>query len=53
MYLNNSAIEYDKEDLEIKNLYGGTVKKYSFHTDNIEIKNGGIYSNDSKVRDLQ
>ena len=50
MYLNNPAVEYDKENLELKNLYGGTVKKYSFHADKIEIKDGGIYSNDSKVR---
>lgn len=50
MYLNNPAIEYDKDELQIKNIYGGTVKKYSFRADKIEIKDGSIYSNDSKVR---
>ena len=50
LYLNNSAVEYDKEELLLKNLYGGTVKKHSFHADKIEIKDGAIYSNDKKVR---
>lgn len=50
LYLNGSAIEYDKEELRMKNIYGGTVKRYSFKTDKIEIRDGAIYANDSKVR---
>ena len=50
LYLNNAALEYDKDHLHIKNLYGSSVRKYSFHTDKIEIKDGSIYSNDNKVR---
>jgi len=50
LYLNNAALEYDKDELHIKNLYGSSVRKYSFNTDKIEIKDGAIYSNDSKVR---
>ncbi len=50
LYLNNPAVEYDKDELRIKNLYGGTVKKYSFHADKVEVKDGTLYSNESKIR---
>lgn len=49
-YLNNPALEYDKDELRIKNLYGGTVKKYSFHIDKIEVREGAMYANDNKIR---
>lgn len=50
LYLNNAALEYDKDELHIKNLYGSSVRKYSFHADKIEMKDGAIYSNNSRVR---
>ena len=50
LYLNGAALVYDKEELELKNLYGVTMKRYNFHTDRVEIRDGAIYVNDSKVR---
>jgi hypothetical protein len=50
LYLNSAAIEYDKDELLLKNLYGGVVKRYSFQTDRIELKDGAIYAKGSKVR---
>lgn len=50
LYLNGSAIEYDSAEIQLKNLYGGVVKRYSFETDKIEMRAGAIYANDSKIR---
>src|SRR4051812_33555327 len=30
LYLNSAAVVYDKEELELKNLYGMTMKRYNF-----------------------
>ena len=50
LYLNNAAIEYDDQEILLKNLYGGTVRAYSFLSDKIELRGGAIYANDSKIR---
>ncbi|MFL5764398.1 MAG: hypothetical protein ACJ77K_10700 [Bacteroidia bacterium] len=50
LYLNGAAVIYNKEELELKNLYGSTMKRYNFHTDKVEIRDGAIYANGSKVR---
>jgi hypothetical protein len=50
LYLNGAAIEYDENEILLKNLYGGTVRTYSFQTDKIEMRDGAMYSNDSKIR---
>jgi hypothetical protein len=50
LYLNNAALEYDKTELRMKNLYGGVVKRFSFQTDKIEMRDGAIYSNNNKIR---
>ncbi|MBA3971380.1 MAG: hypothetical protein H0X46_04435 [Bacteroidetes bacterium] len=50
LYLNNAAIEYDDQEILVKNLYGGTVRSYSFLSDKIELRDGAMYANDSKIR---
>ena|ERR1043166_6618205 len=50
LYLNSAAVVYDHQELELKNLYGFTMKRYDFHLDKMEIRDGAIYANDSKVR---
>jgi hypothetical protein len=50
LYLNGAAIAYTDGELMLKNIYGGTVRTYSFKTDNITVKEGAMYSNDRKIR---
>jgi hypothetical protein len=50
LYLNSAAVVYDKEEIELKNLYGVTMKRYNFHADKVELRDGAIYANDSKLR---
>ena len=50
LYLNGAAIKYDDNEILLKNLFGGTVRAYSFSSDKIEMRDGIMYSNDSKIR---
>lgn len=50
LYLNAPAIEYTENELMLKNLYGRTLKTYSFNTDKITVKDGTMYANDRKIR---
>ena len=50
LYLNASALEYTEDELELKNLYGWTVKKYSFVNDKVIVRDGALYANESKIR---
>ncbi len=50
MYLVNPAFVYDDEELELKNLYGMTMRRYSFDTDQMEVRDGRIYANGKKIR---
>ena len=43
-------IEYNENEIMMKNLYGTTMRKYSFSTDKITVKDGSMYTNDKKIR---
>lgn len=50
LYLTNSAIEYDENELKIKNLYGMVMSRHNFKSDKIEVRDRVLYSNDKKIR---
>ena len=50
LHLAGSAIVYDDEKMEVKNLFGITMKTYSFLTDSISIENNRIIVNGSKIQ---
>ena len=50
LHLAGSAIVYDDEKMEVKNLFGITMKTYSFLTDSISIENSRIMVNGSKIQ---
>jgi|GEM_PF-6940128 len=49
LYLTKPAIEYNDEDIMVKNMFGKTMKQFSVKTDKIEIKDGIAYANDKKL----
>ena len=50
LYLKRPVIEYNENEIMMKNLYGTTMRKYSFSTDKITVKDGSMYTNDKKIR---
>ncbi|MBI3133273.1 MAG: hypothetical protein HYZ14_01225 [Bacteroidetes bacterium] len=49
-YLVNPAIIYNHQEIQLKNLFGMTMKRYSFLTDTITVQNRDIYVNGSKIK---
>ena len=50
MYITRPAGTYDDAKLEIKNLYGMTLKTYYFGKDKFSVRDNKIYANDRKVK---
>lgn len=50
MYLTKPAATYNDDKLEIKNLYGMTLKTYYFGKGEFSIRDGKIYANGRKVK---
>jgi len=50
LFLSNPAIVYTDDEMLWKNLFGITMKTYSFKKDKFSIQNRDIYVNGSKVR---
>ena len=49
-YLSNPAIVYTDDEMQMKNLFGITMKTYSFKTDKFSVQDRTIYVNGNKVR---
>lgn len=50
LYINNSLVEYDNDELRVKNILGITMKRASFHDDQITLREGRIVVNDTILR---
>lgn len=50
LYLVNPIVTYDSNGFKIKNLFGMTLKPYTFSNDKMEIRDGKIYINDKKAK---
>lgn len=49
LYLVSPAVVYSPAEIQLKNLLGMTLKKYSFESDTITVKDQRIYVNGSKI----
>lgn len=49
LYFANAAVVYSDTKIELKNLFGMTMKTYSFDKDEMSIQNGRIYANNKKI----
>lgn len=49
LYMVSPAIVYDDKEIQLKNLIGMTVKRYSFSSDSITTKDRKIFVNDRKL----
>lgn len=50
MYLMNPAALYDDEKIEVKNLYGMTLKTYHFNKDEISVRDNKVFANGKKIK---
>lgn len=50
MYLTQSYIVYDDKEFQIKNLYGMTMKRYSWSNLNFVVEEKAIYEYNKKIR---
>lgn len=50
LYLTNPAVVYNDDEMQQKNLFGITMKTYSFKNDKFSVQDDTIYVNGSKVR---
>lgn len=48
-YLVNPAVVYNHQEIQLKNLFGMTMKRYSFLTDTITVQNQRIFVNGTKI----
>lgn len=44
LYLTSAAVVYTDEEIELKNLFGMTMKRYSFVNDSLNVRKRKIYS---------
>jgi hypothetical protein len=49
LYFFSPAVVYSSTQLEMKNLLGITLKRYSFEEDTFSVQNGRIYVNGKKI----
>lgn len=49
-YLTSAAIIYNDEELQLKNLFGMTMKRYSFTSDGLNVRSGKVYSHAIKLK---
>jgi len=49
LFLLNPALVYDEQQIRIKNLFGMTLKSYTFESDNITTKGRDIFANGKKL----
>lgn len=49
LYLTSAAVVYTDEEIELKNMFGMTMKRYSFVNDCLNVRNRKIYSHAIKL----
>ena len=47
--LANPLIVYSENEVQLKNAFGMTIKRYSFSADNFEVKGNKVYVNGRKI----
>lgn len=49
LYLTGAAVIYNDEEIQLKNLFGTTMKRYSFVNDGLNVRNRKIYTHAIKI----
>lgn len=42
-YLKSPLVEYDAEEIRLKNMFGSTLRRANFHKEKVEVRDGAIY----------